>query len=55
MFSKDQEDSRAAFYKGKFDENMQAAIRSWNVSKSSDRIYMVKDSDRFPAVYPGMV
>lgn len=55
MFSKDQEDNRAAFYKGKFDENLQAAIRSWNTSKSSDRIYMVKDSDRFPAVYPGMV
>jgi len=55
MFSKDQEDNRAAFYKDNFEKNLQEAISSWNKSKSSDRLYMVKDGDRFPSVYPGMI
>jgi hypothetical protein len=55
MFSKDQEDNRTAFYKAKWDEALAQAVRSWNQSKSSDKIYMVKDADRYPNVYPGMI
>jgi len=55
MWGKDQEENRAAFHKQQWEENLLAAKIRWAKYKKSDKIIVVKDSDRFPNSYAGMI
>jgi hypothetical protein len=55
MWAKDQEENRAADHQNRWNLNLQIAKQSWAKYKNSDAIIVVKDGDRYPNTYAGMV
>jgi hypothetical protein len=54
-FLKDQDDTRAGFYRKQWDDNLQKAYTLWNRKKDDDRYQVVKEEDSFRTVELGLI